>query len=94
MIKLEALEDFTLSRFNEVKNIIRKDKDEKGKIFYEDIFVCEKDLAEYLTNTGKEPNPANRAVARIIEVIPEIKEVVKEEKEVKKPVRRKTTKRK
>lgn len=93
MIKLQALEDFTLGRFNEVKNIIRKDKDEKGKMFYGDTFICEKDLAEYLTNTGKEPNPVNRAVAKVIEVIPEIKEVVEKPKqEVKKPVERKKRK--
>lgn len=82
MIKLEALEDFTLKKFDEIKNIIRKDKEEKGKIFYGDIFVCEKELAEYVTNTGKEPNPANRAVAKIIEVMPEI-EFDKTAKEIK-----------
>lgn len=93
MIKLEALEDFTLKRFNEIENIIRKSKEEKGKVFYGDTFVCEKELAEYLTNTGKEKNPANRAVAKIIEVMPEIKEVVEKPKqEVKKPVERKKRK--
>ena len=93
MIKLEALEDFTLKRFDEIENIIRKGKEEKGKVFYGDIFVCEKELAEYLTNTGKEKNPVNRAVAKVIEVIPEIKEVVEKPKqEVKKPVERKKRK--
>lgn len=93
MIKLEALEDFTLKRFDEIENIIRKGKEEKGKVFYGDTFVCEKELAEYLTNTGKEKNPVNRAVAKVIEVIPELKEVVEKPKqEVKKPVERKKRK--
>lgn len=91
MIKLEALEDFTLARFDEVTNIVRKGKDEKGKLFYGDVFECKKDLADYLTN--KTQNPVNRAVAKVIEVIPEIKEVVEKPKqEVKKPVERKKRK--
>ena len=87
MVKLEALEDFTLRRFNELKNIVRKDKEEAGKIFYGDIFETDVELTEYLTNTGKEPNPANRAVAKVIEVIPE-----EEKKAEQKPVKNTTTK--
>lgn len=92
---LEALEDFFLARFDEVTNIVRKGKDEKGKLFYGDVFECKKDLADYLTN--RTPNPAGRAVAKIIKVIPEIKEVKEEpkkevKKEVKKPTERKKRK--
>lgn len=99
MVKLEALEDFTLGRFNELKNIVRKDKEEVGKIFYGDTFETDVELAEYLTNTQKDetgrhkPNPVSRAVAKVIEVIPEIKEVKEEPKiEVKKPTERKKRK--
>ena len=101
MIKLEALEDFTLKRFDEIETMYRKNKEEKGKVFYGDTFICEKELAEYLTNTGKEKNPINRAVAKVIEVIPEITEtpnavevkIELKEKSVKKTTtKRKTTK--
>ena len=91
---LEALEDFFLARFDEVTNIVRKGKDEKGKLFYGDVFECKKDLSDYLTN--KTPNPAGRAVAKIIKVIPEIIETpnaVPVKIELKeKPVNKTTTK--
>ena len=67
MIKLEAIKEFTLQRFDELKNIKRKGKEEKGKIFLGDIFECEKELAEYLT--GK--NAKKQVVANVIEVLPE-----------------------
>ena len=96
MIKLVALEDFTLKRFNELKNVVRKNKKETGKIFCGDTFETDKEIADYLTNTQKDetgkhkPNPVNRAVAKIIEVIPDNKENVihdsKSDKENVKPV--------
>ena len=97
MIKLEALEDFTLGRFNELKNIVRKDKEETGKIFYGDTFETDIDLAKYLTNEIQ--NPANRAVAKIIRIIPELIEtpnavevkIELKEKPVKKTTTKKTT---
>lgn len=67
MIKLEAIRDFTLQRFEELKNIKRKDKDEKGKLFKEDTFECEKELADYLTGN----NEKKYVVAKVIEVLPE-----------------------
>lgn len=64
MIKLEALENFTLERFSEVKNIERVGKDTKGFINKNDKFECEKDLADYLLGA----NPLNRPVVKVIEV--------------------------
>lgn len=98
MIKLQALEDFTLSRIKEVKNLVRYQdrKHEENKIEYKDIFECEKDLANYLLNEKGFENPINRAVVEVIEVIPEKeteqKKEIKEEKVA--PKRKTTTRRK
>ena len=67
MIKVEVTEDFTLEKFNELKNIIRKTKEQEGKLFIGDIFECDEKMADYLTGN----NPINRAVVKVIEVIPE-----------------------
>lgn len=98
MIRLEAVKDFSLQRFDELKNIKRKGKEEKGKIFAEDIFECEKDLAEYLTGN----NEKKYVVAKVIEILPgknileEIEEVPAEEKtvQIEKPKKAKLSKRK
>lgn len=73
MIKLQALEDFTLGRIKEVKNLERyQDRThQENKIEYKDIFECEKDLAYYLLNEKGFENPIDRAVVEIIEIIPE-----------------------
>ena len=85
MIKVEVIEEFTLGKFNQLRNITRKnnDKDETGKLFIGDTFECDEEIAEYLT--GK--NYLNRAFVKIIEVIPEevpenFKEVIPEKLEV------------
>lgn len=66
MIKLQALEDFSLRRFNELKNIVRKNinKNEEGMLYEGDIFECEKELADYLCGN----NPLNKKVVTILEV--------------------------
>lgn len=102
MVKCEAIEEFNLGRFNELKNIVRNQKEinhEANKVYYHDVFECSEELAMYLAN--KTPNPVNRGVIRIIEVIPEEKKEEKQEtkqEEVKEPVKeetkRKTTRRK
>ena len=67
MIKCEVIEQFTLGRFDEIKDTIkRKNADTYGKLNVGDIFECSKDLAEYLT--GK--NNKQKVVVRIIEVLP------------------------
>ena len=81
MIRVKALEDFTLGRINEIKNLERyQDRThQENRIEYKDIFECEKDLAYYLLNEKGFENPANRAVVEIIEVIPEKETEQKEE---------------
>ena len=79
MIKVKVIEEFTLEKFNELKNIVRAGKEEKGKLFIKDTFECDEKMADYLTGN----NPINRAVVEVIEVIPE---------EVKEPVKKVTTK--
>lgn len=81
MIKVEALQEFTLARFNEIENIERARRSEVGKLFTGDKFECEKELCDYLLGA----NPLGKAVVKVIEVIPakvEIKEESKEEKEI------------
>lgn len=95
MIKVEVLEDFTLKDFGELKNIERGTaKNEEGKLFKYDKFECSKDMCEYLT--GK--NPLNRAVVKVIEVVPEkvtvekVIESAKDDKEFVEPIKPKKKK--
>jgi len=67
MIKLQALENFTLERFNEVQDIERAGKDQKNWINKNDVFKCGKGLADYLLGD----NPLKRPVVKVIEVEPE-----------------------
>ena len=77
MIKVEVInDDFTLERFNELKNIVRKSKEEKGKLFKGDTFECSEELWDYLSGN----NPLNKKVVKIIEVEPK-KEIAKKELE-------------
>lgn len=69
MIKCEVIKEFTLGKFNELKNIQRRRIDTYGMLFVGDTFECSKDMAEYLT--GK--NDKGNVVVKIIEVIPEEK---------------------
>ena len=78
MIKVEVIEKFTLKNFDELKNIKRRNFDEKGTLFVGDTFECNKDMVDYLTGN----NPLNKAVVKVIEVKPEKGiEHVEEEKE-------------
>ena len=87
MVKVEVLEDFSLKAFDELKNIKRRNKSDectkemsehlKGKLFLGDTFECTKEMADYLTGN----NPIKKAVVKIIEVIPEEKEIKVEEVE-------------
>ena len=75
MIKVEVIEKFTLKRFGEIKNLVRKSDGKDGELRVGDIFECSKDLANYLTGD----NALNKTVVKVIEVEPE-----KEETEVEK----------
>lgn len=96
MFKVEVIEEFTLGRFDELKNIQRKSKEEKGRLFVGDKFECDKDMLDYLMGA----NALKRAFVKVIEIIPvetetkNAKEVLielKEEKEEPKKVATKTT---
>lgn len=78
MIKVEVIENFTLGKFDELKNIVRKSTEQKGYLFAGDIFECTKEMAEYLTN--ETPNPKDRPFVKVIEIIPEINILKTEEK--------------
>ena len=66
MIKVEAITQFTLARFNEIRNIQRKSIKQDGMLFVGDTFECDKEMADYLT--GK--NDKGNIVVKVIEVIP------------------------
>ena len=70
MIKLQALENFTLERFNEIQDIERAGREQKNWINKNDTFKCSKDLADYLLGD----NPLKRPVVKVIEVKTEYKE--------------------
>ena len=79
MIKVEVVKEFTLGKFDELKNIKRADvnKDEKGWLYVNDTFECSEEMVKYLTGDNKN----NVVVVRVLEVIPEPK---KEQPEIKK----------
>lgn len=92
MIKVEAIEPFTLGRFKELKNLTRKSVDTGEQLNIGDTFECEKELADYLL--GK--NAHGRAFVKVLEVIPEViikpKEVAVPKVEKAKTYKTKTTK--
>lgn len=69
MIKCEVIKEFTLERFNELKNIQRRSFDTKGKLYVGDTFECDKEMADYLMGDNKD----KQVVVKVIEVEPEIK---------------------
>lgn len=74
MIKVKVLKEFTLGRFNELKNIQRNNpnKNDDGRLYEKDEFECNKELVEYLTGN----NAYNDEFVKVIEIIPE--EVIEE----------------
>ena len=49
MIKVKVIENFTLGKFNELKNIVRSNpkQDLEGTLFVNDIFKNTEEMAEY-----------------------------------------------
>ena len=66
MIKCEVIKEFTLERFDELKNIERKTFDTKGKLYVGDIFECTEEMAKYLMGSNKD----KQVVVKVIEVEP------------------------
>lgn len=97
MIKCEVIKEFTLGKFEELKNIQRKRIETKGKLYVGDIFECTKEMADYLMGNNKD----NETVVKVIEVIPakvevkiekpNVEKIVEKTQEIAKP---KTTKKK
>lgn len=95
MIRVEVIADFTLAKFDEIKDsIVRKSVEQDGRLFTGDIFECTKEMADYLLGE----NALKRAFVKVIEVVPEkeiqkaINKAVKEEVKVEKPKRTRTSK--
>lgn len=66
-VKVKAIIDFSFGRFNEIENLIRSsEKNENGYLYKKDIFICSREIADYLEE--------NNAI-EIIEEIKEVKEV-------------------
>ena len=72
MIKCEVIKEFTLKRFNELKNIKRKNFDIKGKLYVGDTFECDEDMVKYLTGN----NDKGEVVVKVIEVEPEMPTII------------------
>lgn len=67
MIKLRALEDFTLKDYKKLKNIQSTQSErEKNKVYQNDIFECDEKMAKYLLGD----NDLKVIVAELIEMIP------------------------
>ena len=88
MIKCEVIQEFTLGKFDELKNLQRKtSKNTHGYLYVGDVFECTKELADYLLGENK----LQKAFVKVLEITLEIKEDSKIEE---KKVEKKTTKRK
>lgn len=66
MIKMIVLQNFTLGRFDEIKNLVRAKASKKGVLYVGDTFECEKELADYLL----EPDANGKVLVKVIEVTP------------------------
>ncbi len=66
MIKVQALKDFSLTRYYEIKNLVPRMRKKEGIIYRDDIFECSIDLARYLLGA----NEKGIIAVKILEVIP------------------------
>lgn len=84
MVRAEVTTEVDVGRFNEITEVIRRNaqNDTNGHLFVGDIVLCNDEIAEYLNGN----NRTKTSYVKIIEVIPDKKEV-KEEVE-KKSVKR------
>lgn len=77
MIKLKAIQDFTLKDYKKLKNIQSKKTDrENNKVYNQDIFECDEKMARYLLGD----NSQNIKVVEVIEIINENKKTEKKKK--------------
>lgn len=52
-VNCEAMQHFTLGRFDELENVVRKQKGNRGELNAGDTFTCTHDIAEYLLGDNK-----------------------------------------
>lgn len=71
MVKCVVLEEFTLGRFDELKNIKRAKIDTYGRLYVNDEFECSEEIAKYLTGE----NVLKKTVVKIIEVEPVVEKL-------------------
>ena len=69
MVKVEAIIDFLYSKFDKVKNLVRKNKEQDGKIFKGDIFEVDKKEADYLLGNNAKSLIAVKVLEEI-EILP------------------------
>lgn len=86
MIKVKVIENFSLGKFKELKNIVRNNskQDLDGMLFKGDTFECTEEMAEYLTKTNAQGKP----FVEVVEITPEKKEEKVEDIEKKLTTRR------
>lgn len=70
MVKVEAIIDFLYSKFDKVKNLVRKDKEQDGKIFKGDVFEVDKKEADYLLGNNAKSLIAVKILEEI-EILPD-----------------------
>lgn len=73
MIKVKVIENFSLGKFNELKNIVRANprQELEGRLFKGDTFECDEEMVKYLTKT----NAQGRPFVEVIEIISKEKEL-------------------
>lgn len=76
MKKVQAIIDFTYSKYNKIENLKSVNKKEKGKIFNGDIFEVEDTEVKYLTGE----NEKKLVAVKVLEEKEETKEITKKTK--------------
>ena len=91
MIKCEVIENFTLEKYNQLKNVNKREKRKDNEFGIKDTFECSEEMVDYLTGN----NVLNKTVVKVVEVEP-IKEeetpkeeIIEETKVEEKPKKKK-----
>lgn len=67
IIKCKVTKEFTLKDFDKLENLVRSSyKNDYGKLYKNDIFECDKDMAKYLSGGNKD----KEIVIKILEISP------------------------
>ena len=94
MIKCEAIENFTLEKFGQLKNVKKVMNRKNNEFGVRDTFECDKEMADYLLGN----NVLKKTVVRVVEVEPEkvtvekVIESTKDDKEFVEPIKPKKKK--